>query len=333
MSLSDRLFLEETCASFAQRLQQKLVEDHGTQIEEQDFQDFEVSYSIHSRGPDLVIQARFRFLQDVLKQGSQALLESVWEGMPLSLAVDTGVLNITVKTQGLGNDLAVRERCAQRLVSLRTWLLIGPLVERIRWLRDATGGSAARNATMAAADSRVLPALQLQIRELETCWIICKPDRVVVIFTIHLDDEVDVALGRAFCQEFQETGRPPTNSPLPCTFSESKESPPSDLRGVPLATMPNVGFISFALSDQLVRGASEERLLTLARPIMTFRNFFNFHLKSSKSYLHSRLRKRLDGWAQNLNRTRRVKRSGEKRRLITGKEFVPPSRTRAPPTI
>ncbi|CAE8589976.1 unnamed protein product, partial [Polarella glacialis] len=128
--------------------------------------------------------------------------------------------------------------------------------------------------------------------------------------------------------EFAETKMKATEFSLPCSFSESR-NPPEEIRGLALnAAAPNVGFLTLTLSDQHVVGASQERLLALAGPVMTFRNFFNFHLKNTKSFLHSRLRKRLDSWQQQLNRARR-KRAQEKRRLISGKEFVPPSRVGA----
>jgi len=206
-------------------------------------------------------------------------------------------------------------------------------VERLRWLRRATAsateasrraspGSAAAAAT--AAIGQPPAPLELHVRRLETCWLICKPDRVLVIFSVDLDDEVDVALGRAFCQEFAETNRKPTDFSLPCTFHEPKE-PPSDLRGANITVSPNVGFLTLTLSDQCVQNASEDRLYALARPVMTFRNFFLFHLKHAKSYLHSRLRKRLDGWQQQLGKARRRK-GQEKRRLVSGREFAPPPR-------
>mmetsp|Transcript_96339 Transcript_96339/g.223389 ORF Transcript_96339/g.223389 Transcript_96339/m.223389 type:complete len:120 (+) Transcript_96339:602-961(+) len=102
---------------------------------------------------------------------------------------------------------------------------------------------------------------------------------------------------------------------------------PIDLRGAVPETLPNVGFLTLTLSDQAVKGASDERLQALARPVMTFRNFFHFHLKHAKSFLHSRLRKRLDTWQKQLVRARRDRRPGQElRRLATGKVFVPPPR-------
>lgn len=340
MSQSDRLFLEENCPTLHQKLSQKLLDDPQAQLPEQDFQDFEVGYSVCSEGPELRLQIIYPFLAEVLRAGSQALLDRVWQGVPsLALQVDhaAGILSLCVDETALGDGkegLATRRRCVQQLAAARTWLLIGPLVERLRWLRRATASAqeAARKAAPGSAAAAAAAAIgqppatqELHVRRLETCWLVSKSDRVLVIFSVHLDDEVDVALGRAFCQEFAETNRKPTDCSLPCTFHEPRE-PPSDLRGMNITALPNVGFLTLTLSDKCVRDAPEDRLYALARPVMTFRNFFLFHLKHAKSYLHSRLRRRLDGWQQQLGRARRRGRQ-EKRRLADGREFAPPPRS------
>eukprot|EP00439_Symbiodinium_sp_Y106_P065657 s162_g10.t1 len=95
-------------------------------------------------------------------------------------------------------------------------------------------------------------------------------------------------------------------SSIGCSFHEAKDKDMlSNLRGLNVSTNPNVGWLTLTLTDQHVRGATEERLWALARPVMTFRNFFLFHLKHTKSYLHSRLRKRLDHWQQQISKARR----------------------------
>ncbi|CAK0800559.1 unnamed protein product, partial [Prorocentrum cordatum] len=126
----------------------------------------------------------------------------------------------------------------------RTWLLIGPLVGRLQFLRDAAQRARQAAATAAPGDAagaaaRALgqppPVVSLRVRRLETCWteIVSKPDRVQVILSIHLDDEVDVALARAFCQESSRrpTGtrrsgpcRAPSTSPRTSTRPSTCES-------------------------------------------------------------------------------------------------------------
>jgi actin related protein 2/3 complex subunit 2 len=321
-SQSDRLFLEDNSAILQQKLWTKLVE--GKEIQEQDFQDFEVNYFVASDESSFQLKVRYPFLSEVLKHGSQALLERVWDGLPLQLSVGEDCLEVGVQMASLGEDPALREQLAQQLLATRSWLLTGPLVERLRWLREATKG--AKNTTV-TANVAPLPILQIQVRQLETCWIVCKPDRVLVVFIVHVEDEVDIALGRAFCQEFAETGRKASDTSLPCTFTEPKDGVPADLRSMQ-PTLPNVGFISLTLSDQCVRNATDQRLSALAQPVMTFRTFFNFHLKNAKSYLHSRLRKKMDNWQQAMARAKRAPRKGQEttRRTVGGKVFAPKER-------
>merc|ERR1719330_397650 len=140
-------------------------------------------------------------------------------------------------------------------------------MERLLWLQSVTVAAsmavlhAAPGAISAAAAAvGELPSPQmLRVRRLETCWIICKPDRVLVIFSVHLEDEADVALGQAFCQEIADestaqwiNGKPRDFS-LPCSFSEPKDLP-NDVKtlGLQPSSLPNVGYLTLSLSDQIV---------------------------------------------------------------------------------
>mmetsp|Transcript_60852 Transcript_60852/g.145037 ORF Transcript_60852/g.145037 Transcript_60852/m.145037 type:complete len:318 (-) Transcript_60852:77-1030(-) len=315
MNSSDRMFLEDGCSLLKQELLRKLVDDQNCIVPDQDIQDFEVCYSISAQGDTLTMSVWYAFLQEVLRKGSQQLLERVWSGLPLKLKVELGCLHITVNPSSFGPDQAERERCANLLAMVRMLLLTGPLVERLRYMRDMKPGA-----------TEVAKPTMLQVRPMEWCWLISKVDRVVAIFAIHMANEVDIALGRAFCQEFAETNRKPNEFSLPCTFRHPQD-PPIEIRDLEMPEVPNVGFLSLSLSAQCVKGADEERLHALAKPVMTLRNFFHFHIKNAKTYLHSRLRKRLDGWQDQLKKARRPpRRSPDRRRTASGVLFTPEPR-------
>eukprot|EP00929_Paragymnodinium_shiwhaense_P102478 TRINITY_DN65675_c0_g1_i1.p1 TRINITY_DN65675_c0_g1~~TRINITY_DN65675_c0_g1_i1.p1 ORF type:complete len:375 (-),score=67.64 TRINITY_DN65675_c0_g1_i1:45-1094(-) len=344
MSQSDRLYLEDLNPTLVAKLTSVLcgATPLGDALHPQDVQDFEVTYYLRtdvdqSGSKTLSLDVRYPFLGPLLQEGSQELLEGMWGSMPVRLRTEelgTGSLGVDLDlTAAWQQDEATRKTYLVLLASVRQYLLTGPLWQRLCRLRDAAANAkeaaraappgAAREAESAAlaAAPQAAPAV-LQVRHNETIWIVPKSDRVLVILGVQLDDDVDVTLGRAFCQEFAETNRGNTsNWQPPCSFNESKDMP-TELRALPSAAVPNVGYLMLTLSDQQVLGANQERLLALARPVMNFRNFFLFHLKHAKSYLHSRLRKRLHGWETQLNLARRTKRGQEKRRLASGKEFV-----------
>lgn len=78
---------------------------------------------------------------------------------------------------------------------------------------DFQGDEAAKKTPLNAQEARAKAIGQppapcmLQLRNQEHCAIVPKEDRIIVILAIQMDDEQDVALGRAFCQEFAETNR------------------------------------------------------------------------------------------------------------------------------
>lgn len=76
------------------------------------------------------------------------------------------------------------------------------------------------------------------------------------------------------------------------------------------------GFISFALEQRHVKGKAKDKAITL---LTGFRNYLHYHIKCSKTYLHMRMRKRVAGWLQVLNRAVPVIESEKK--TASGKTF------------
>eukprot|EP00438_Fugacium_kawagutii_P007653 Skav216806 [mRNA] locus=scaffold2110:141873:144123:- [translate_table: standard] len=220
--MSDRLYLEETCPAL-QQLLQKLVADPKAPLEEMDC------------GDVLVLKVQYPFLKNVWQQGSEELLHKVWEGLPVRFALDTAgdEMKVAVEKAALGRlNQPEAVRCVERIASTRIWLLIGPLIQRLRWLQDAVvkGDEAAKKTPLNAQEARAKAIGQppapcmVQLRNQEHCK------------------------GTEFS--------------LPCSFHEPKDKNMlSDLRGLAAAhgVNPNVGFLSLTLTDQHVRGATEDK--------------------------------------------------------------------------
>eukprot|EP00434_Breviolum_minutum_P014557 symbB.v1.2.012836.t1/scaffold887.1/size155094/3 len=231
--MSDRLYLEETCPALQQVLQ-RLVDDPNVQLEEMDFQDFEVSFSIGLDADVLVLKVDYPYLSQVWQHGTEELLQQLWQGLPVRFALRDAGMNVAVEKAALGRlEASEAIRCVERLSCTRIWLLVGPLVRRLSWLRDAVrqGDAAAKKAPLNAQEARNAAIgkppepCMLQLRNQEFCAIVPKQDRIIVILSIQLDDDTDVALGRAFCQEFAETNRKGNEFSLPCECSEPNTGP------------------------------------------------------------------------------------------------------------
>jgi actin related protein 2/3 complex, subunit 2 len=99
--------------------------------------------------------------------------------------------------------------------------------------------------------------------------------------------------------------------------SYSRE-PPGELSNVSFPYNSNAaGFISFALEERHVQGDKKDAAITM---LTGFRNYLHYHIKSSKTYLHMRMRKKVVGWLQVLNRA--VPEVETEKKTAAGKTFT-----------
>ena len=97
-------------------------------------------------------------------------------------------------------------------------------------------------------------------------------------------------------QEFVDTRRTVNNAP-PVAFGKD---PPLELRGAPgLRNSPDlVGYLSLAIFPTHVD--TTEKRIKAATLVQSLRNYLHYHIKASKTYLHIRMRKRVDLLLQGL---------------------------------
>uniref|UniRef100_M4BUZ9 Arp2/3 complex 34 kDa subunit n=1 Tax=Hyaloperonospora arabidopsidis (strain Emoy2) TaxID=559515 RepID=M4BUZ9_HYAAE len=120
-------------------------------------------------------------------------------------------------------------------------------------------------------------------------------------------------------QEFVDTRRTVNNAP-PVAFGKD---PPLELRGAPgLRNSPDlVGYLSLAIFPTHVD--TTEKRIKAATLVQSLRNYLHYHIKASKTYLHIRMRKRVDLLLQVLNRARPEKdQSKTQKKTITGRTFA-----------
>eukprot|EP00744_Colponema_vietnamica_P003051 GILI01004721.1.p1 GENE.GILI01004721.1~~GILI01004721.1.p1 ORF type:complete len:303 (+),score=92.79 GILI01004721.1:82-990(+) len=162
--------------------------------------------------------------------------------------------------------------------------------------------------------------MEIPFREKEFMWIITSSDRVNVIFNVDFKEESDASIAKVFLQEFADARRSAGSAP-PVSFSD-KEAP-MELRDVPSAraidvTSPSfIGFITFTLFPEHVTGSKAEKSATL---LAGFRNYLAYHIKASKSYLHTRMRNRVDNLLGVLSQAIPEK-ENKIARTITGRKF------------
>ena len=147
----------------------------------------------------------------------------------------------------------------------------------------------------------------------ETLYICPAAGKCTVIFLVDFQDSIDKAMAKIFLQEFVEGQRAVRTAP---PVSYSKE-PPLELSSLKLVPRDNIaGFIAFSLEKRHVEGPKKENAITL---LTIFRSYLHYHIKCAKTYLQMRMRKRVAGWLQVLNRA--VPEIEKEKKTAGGKTF------------
>jgi actin related protein 2/3 complex subunit 2 len=151
-------------------------------------------------------------------------------------------------------------------------------------------------AALADGSPKSVGRVMLPYRKSENVWLIPHSDRIVVIFLVAFEDSTDQALARIFLQEFVEAQRRVRAAP-PVQFSRDVPMELTSERVVEPASF--VGYVSFAMLPRHVAGDKLEKAATL---VAGFRAYLLYHVKASKSYLHTRMRLRVDSLLSVLRR-------------------------------
>lgn len=261
-----------------------------------DFDDVAFRISVTAETPSIVaIHMKMKNVAELKKFGSADLLARLFPGMET--------------TPADGFDFALEFDCDS---------LSDPsgFLESVSMLKRHVAGGPLNRAfdALLQNSSDNLPVMIVQYRKTEAMFICSSASKVVVIFQINFADTTDRAVAKVFLQEFVEAQRTVRTSP-PVNYSRER---PGELEGInynfPTET---AGFLSFAVEHRHLTGDGKEKAITL---LTGFRNYLHYHIKCSKTYLHMRMRKRVAGWMQVLNRARPDV-EGEKK-TASGKTFA-----------
>ncbi|KAK5735533.1 Arp complex subunit [Elasticomyces elasticus] len=140
----------------------------------------------------------------------------------------------------------------------------------------------------------------IHYREEEAIYIKASHDRVTVIFSTVFREETDRVYGKVFLQEFVDARkRGVQNAPQVL----ARDEPPLEIQGLPgvKAGRGDITYVTFVLFP---RHLTPQRRQAVISHIQTFRDYFHYHIKASKAYIHSRMRRRTADFLQVLRRAR-----------------------------
>ncbi|GMH76363.1 hypothetical protein TrRE_jg10269 [Triparma retinervis] len=150
------------------------------------------------------------------------------------------------------------------------------------------------------------------------CYIVPKDDRVTAVFAVDFPDETDRAIARIFLQEFVEAQRSVNNCP-PAAYSRGHE-PPTEVQGVEgIAEEGIAGFVSFTLFGDHV--GDGKRRGTAVGMLVNFLTYLQYHVKATKTYMHMRMRSKVNGLLQVLSRAKQESSEVKEKKTFQGKSF------------
>jgi actin related protein 2/3 complex, subunit 2 len=143
------------------------------------------------------------------------------------------------------------------------------------------------------------PEMTVRYRADSPVYVLPRGDRVIVVYALNFEDTTDRAIARIICQEFVEAQRHVSTGP---TVNWTDKEAPLELRGkdLPRPSDTFVGYITFAVFPRMFD--TDGKRTNAVNLVTQFRGYVDYHIKAAKSYLHTRMRVRVDGWMGVLNR-------------------------------
>jgi len=236
------------------------------------------SFRIVGTADSITVSLKSPAAASLMKEGGHTYLSNMYKNYYIS-----PVSGFDVSLQLTNNNSADKQQVATQFASLKSYLYASILLTRME----------------AANKGQTIPGLvDIPLRSYnERMWVKQDgTDRITVIFSIEFQAHNDSVLGQVFCQEMascKELGVP--------SVSYSAKVP-SELKEV--RTLPNgerVSYLTFVIYDRHWKGNKME---TAAFTLTTFRNYLHYHLKCCKSYLHTRMRTRVENLLKVLNRAK-----------------------------
>ncbi|KAB2577716.1 putative arp2 3 complex 34 kda subunit protein [Lasiodiplodia theobromae] len=265
----------------------------------------------------IVISIAVRCFQELVKYGAQEVLER--EYGPYIVAPESGYdFSIQVDLEDLPAEQEARDDLVRRISLLKRNAMAAPFeqaFDEFAALQEEAAKYTSESAPQGIREGGEVRAIHY--REEEAIYIKASHDRVTVIFSTVFREETDRIFGKVFLQEFVDARRRAIQNAPQVLF---RNDPPLELQGQPEVAQVQkgeVGYITFVLFP---RHLTPQRRYEVISHIQTFRDYFHYHIKASKAYIHSRMRRRTADFLQVLRRARPETEEKE-RKTASGRTF------------
>lgn len=311
-------------AILREQLQSRIVEGkrEACEIMFNDFDDVAFKINSSPEAPNVVkVNMQVRCINELMSNGSSDLIKAKFPGCEVTPDPDYQVA-IQFDCDNLPSNYASPEAFLAAVIDLKRHVLGGPLLAAFGRLEAHSSTASAPvviNYRMTTREIEYTDAAGKSVHSYghkvpEYMFICSASGKVTVIFYVDFADATDRAMARVFLQEFVEAQRT-VRTAAPVSFSRE---PPGEIAALKFDWRPDsAGFLSFSLEDRHVQGSKKDAVVSR---LVGFRPYLHYHIKCSKTYLHMRMRKRVAGWLQVLNRA--IPEQETEKKTSAGKTFV-----------
>lgn len=186
------------------------------------------------------------------------------------------------------------------------------LVRKIASLRAVILGAPMRDILKNLTSKVIVPdgnqVISLMQRPKENLFLIPLPDKVIIVVPVHFKDSIDAVIATSFLQARRSSR---LNKAPPCVWSAM---PPLEMKEAPFHTLvANAGFVSFVVFPHHVEGSKLDRIVW---NLLSFHAYINHHIKCSKCFMHTVMRRGVEIMIQALNQTKLH--AGEEKKTTQG---------------
>ncbi|PSK60848.1 actin-related protein 2/3 complex subunit 2 [Elsinoe australis] len=265
----------------------------------------------------ILVSIAVKCYKELVSYGAEEVLQR--EYGPYIVAPESGYdFSIQIDMSTLPEEQEARDDLIRRISLLKRNAMAAPFeqaFDEYQKLHEEASKYTSESAPQGVKEGGEVRAIHY--REEEAIYIKASHDRVTVIFSTIFREETDRIFGKVFLQEFVDARRRAIQNAPQVLF---KNEPPLELQGVPglpASGTGEVGYITFVLFPRHLTNQRREEVIS---HIQTFRDYFHYHIKASKAYIHSRMRRRTADFLQVLRRARPEAEEKE-RKTASGRTF------------
>ncbi len=235
--------------------------------------------------------------RELLAYGAEQVLQREY-GAYITSPPEVGYdFTLTIDLDNLPASQEEREELVRRIALLKRNTMAAPFEKAFDQFAELAEEAAKYTSESAPAGvEEGGEVMAIHYREEEAIYIKASHDRVTVIFSTIFKDEVDRIFGKVFLQEFVDARRRAIQNAPQVLF---RSDPPLELQGMKgvgkTGEKGEIGFITFVLFPRHLKRERREENIS---HIQTFRDYFHYHIKASKAYIHSRMRRRTADFLQ-----------------------------------